>query len=523
MKKDLRLTSSFALVSIPVMALAVVLLVLIYRLVVINSLEEQVEQNNIIVAQTLSNVIWEQIDVLELMPENKKSLMLNDIYSDVIDQDIYRFLNGTPVLKVKFFNTMGKTIYSTEKKQIGVQKPRDYPGSIAAETGKPISSLSYRETFDSIDGVLKNINVVATYIPTYKKGNENVDGVVEVYTNVTEPLKKVDDSLFNFTVVLLLVFAFIYISLYTMVKRADKVIIKNKADLKKKIMEVEDMNEVLEDNANELAAARDVANHANLSKSQFLANMSHELRTPLNAILGYTEIIEEDIKKYADEEIDSDLKRVHQSGSHLLGLINSILDLSKIEAGQMELHLECFNISQLLEEVAGTLKPIINKNHNEIRLELDLEDVLMFGDMLKIRQILFNLISNSAKFTRNGVITLKSRLLNINGEAKIVFEVIDTGIGIEKEHLSKLFDPFEQVDTSTTREYGGTGLGLTITKRFCNMMEGEIEVDSKKDKGTKFIIYLPYVDGSVSCTGSDAKQQCGLNEEAKKACDHRQS
>jgi signal transduction histidine kinase len=158
-----------------------------------------------------------------------------------------------------------------------------------------------------------------------------------------------------------------------------------------------------------------------------------------------------------------------------------------------------------------------------MRLDLDLENVLMFGDMLKIRQILFNLISNSAKFTHNGVITLKSRLLTINGEAKIVFELHDTGIGINEEHLGKLFDPFEQVDTSTTREYGGTGLGLTITKRFCTMMEGEIEVDSKKGKGTKFIIYLPYVDGSASCSECVAKQECGLNEEAKEACGYRRA
>jgi signal transduction histidine kinase len=504
------------------MALAVVLLVFIYRLVVIDSLQQQVEQNNIIVAKTLSNVIWEQINVLELMPESKESLVLNDIYSAVIDQDIYKFLNGTPVLKVKFFNTKGKTIYSTDKKQIGIQKPANYPGSISAKTGKPISSLSFREKFESIDGVLHNIRVLATYIPTYKKNASNVDGVFEIYTDVTEPLKNIDNSLFNFTIVLLMVFAFVYGALYIMVRHADKVVLKNKDDLKNKIIEVEDMNTVLEGSGKELAAARDVANHANLSKSQFLANMSHELRTPLNAILGYTEIISEDVKKYSDEEVDSDLKKVHQAGSHLLDLINSILDLSKIEAGQMELHLECFNLSQLLQEITDTLKPIINKNHNLMKLDIELDNVLMFGDMLKIRQILFNLISNSAKFTNNGVITLKSRLLTINDEAKVVFEVHDSGVGIDEEHLSKLFDPFEQVDTSTTREYGGTGLGLTITKRFCTMMDGEIEVDSKKGKGTKFIVYLPYVDGSASCSGSEAKQECGLSEESKKACDFRQ-
>ena len=486
MKKSLRLTSFFTLVSIPVMVLAVVLLVFIYRLVVINSLQDQVELNNIIVAKTLSNVVWDQITVLETMPKTKESQMLNDIYSDVIDQDIYKYLHGTPVLKVKFFNPEGRTIYSSDKNQIGTQKPPDYPGSISAKTGKPLSSMSYRDRFDSIEGELQNIKVLATYIPTFEKNTQNVDGVFEIYTNVTEPLNNIDNSLFNFTIVLLVVFALVFCALYIMVQQADKVIIKNKGDLKKKIMEVENMNIVLEDNARELAIARDVANHANLSKSQFLANMSHELRTPLNAILGYTDIIKEDIEKYEDKLIEEDLSKIGQSGKHLLDLIDSILDLSKIEAGQMELHLECFDILQLLQEIKDTLMPIIHKNNNVMKLDVDFENVLMFGDMLKLRQVLFNLLSNSAKFTRNGLITLQSRLLTINEEAKIVFEVHDTGVGIEEEHLNKLFDPFVQADTSTTREYGGTGLGLTITKRFCTMMDGEIEVDSEKGKGTKF-------------------------------------
>jgi len=422
--------------------------------------------------------------------------MLNDIYADVIDKDIYKYLNGTPVLKVKFFNTEGRTIYSSDKDQIGVIKPADYPGSVAAKLGKPISSLSHRDRFDSIEGELSNVKVLATYIPTYEINTSKVDGVFEIYTNVTEPLNNIDNSLFKFTVVLLIIFALVFCALYIMVQHADKVILKNKGDLNKKITEVENMNIVLEDNARELAIARDVANHANLSKSQFLANMSHELRTPLNAILGYTDIIKEDIEKYEDKLIEEDLSKVGQSGEHLLELIDSILDLSKIEAGEMELHLESFDLLHLLQEVADSFRPIINKNHNTLKLDVDFKDVIIVGDMLKIRQILLNLISNSAKFTTNGVIALKSRLLTINEETKVFIEVRDTGIGIAEKHLTKLFDPFEQADTSTTRQFGGTGLGLTITKRFVTMMDGEIEVDSKQGSGTKFIVYLPYVDGS---------------------------
>ena len=505
MKKALRLTSFFTVVSIPILVLAVVLLVFMYRLVVINSLEKQVESSNITVANMLSNVIWEQIRVLELSPENKQSHMLNEIYADVIDQDIYRYLHDTPILKVKVFNIEGKTVYSTDKKEIGIIKPKNYTGRKVVNRKTPISSMSHRDTFSSIQGELSGIEVLATYIPKFSENNEEnsdpeyageVEGVFEIITDITEPLENLNNSLLNFTVILLFVFTFVFCALYVMVKYADKVIIKNKGVLKNKIAEVENMNVVLEDNAREIAIARDVANHANLSKSQFLANMSHELRTPLNAILGYTDIIKEDIGKYEDKLIEEDLSKVDQSGKHLLELIDSILDLSKIEAGEMELHLESFDLLQLLQEVTDSFKPIVNKNHNTLKLDVDFKDVIIVGDMLKTRQILLNLISNSAKFTTNGVIALKSRLLTINEETKVFIEVRDTGIGIAEKHLDKLFDPFEQADTSTTRQFGGTGLGLTITKRFVTMMDGEIEVDSKQGYGTKFIIYLPYVDGA---------------------------
>jgi hypothetical protein len=188
MKKELRLTSFFSLVTIPVMILAIVLLVVIYRLVVIESLQKQVEQNNVVVAKSLSNVIWEQIKVLELKPENKESWTLNNIYIDVITQDIYQYLRGTPVLKVKVYNQDGRTIYSTEKKQVGEMKPDNYPGTIAAKTGEPISSLLHRDNFYSINGEISDVNLLATYIPKFKKGTSEVEGVFEIYTDITDSL-----------------------------------------------------------------------------------------------------------------------------------------------------------------------------------------------------------------------------------------------------------------------------------------------------------------------------------------------
>ncbi|WP_455217693.1 sensor histidine kinase [Kaarinaea lacus] len=500
MKKDLHLTSFFSLVSIPILILAIILLVFIYRLVVHESLQRQVELNNITVTKSLSNSLWEQIKVLELSPQSREGWALNEIYVDVVNKDIYEYLNGTPVIKFKLYNVHGRTIYSTAKEEIGKDSLDDYLIKEVLSTRQPVSMRSHYEEFHSIGGRLTNVKVLATLIPKFETNElvpeylRKVEGVFEVFTDITQPMKKIEQSLYNFLVVLVFVFSFIYLALYIMVKHADSVISKNKEDLKNKIIEVENINEVLEDNTRELAIARDIANHANVAKSQFLANMSHELRTPLNAILGYSELVAEEIQQYKNEVIEKDLEKIHQAGAHLLELIDGILDLSKIEAGQMELHREAINISHLLEDIKDTVMPLVKKNNNDIKLDLDFDDVILFGDITKIRQILFNLISNAAKFTSNGTITLASRMLKVNNDRKIVFEVADTGIGIAPENIDKLFDPFEQEDISTTRKYGGTGLGLTITKRFCTMMEGEIEVDSEQGKGTKFIVYLPFIE-----------------------------
>ena len=475
------------------MVLAIVLLVVIYRLMVIESLHKQVEQNNVTVAKSLSNVIWEQIKVLELTPKSKESWTLNDIYIDVITQDIYQNLHGTPVLKVKVYNKDGRTIYSTEKEQVGKVKPENYPGKIAANTGEPISSTMHRDKFYSINGEISNINVLATYIPKFEESSGKVEGVFEIYTDITESLKNINNSLFNFTAVLLFVFTFVYFALHVMTKHADRIISKNKDDLKNKINEVEIMNTVLENNSRELSIASDVATHANNAKSEFLANMSHELRTPLNAILGYTELLTDTTEEYNNEELTDDLGKIHKASKHLLKLINSILDLSKIEAGQMKLHQENFDVLDLLQEVKDTVKPIIEINHNKLVLDTNFDNLIMYGDITKTRQILFNLISNSAKFTSDGIILLTSHCLLINGGRNIVFEISDNGIGMSPENMKKLFVPFDQGDSSTTRKYGGTGLGMSITKSFCEMMNGKITVESKENKGTKFTVSIPMV------------------------------
>lgn len=244
-----------------------------------------------------------------------------------------------------------------------------------------------------------------------------------------------------------------------------------------------------------LQKEKEAAEEANRAKSQFLANMSHELRTPLNAIIGYSEMLEEEAKEIGQNALAEDLQRIYASGKHLLGLINDILDLSKIEAGKMPLYLEKFEVNGLVQETINLIQPLIEKNQNRLSLRPMDGIYEMHSDMIKVRQILYNLLSNAAKFTSKGEITLEvsreAASAAMKDEDWITLRVSDTGIGLSDEQIQQLFKPFVQGDTSTTRKYGGTGLGLAITKHFCQMLGGDIHASGEPGKGATFTVKLP--------------------------------
>jgi PAS domain S-box-containing protein len=244
----------------------------------------------------------------------------------------------------------------------------------------------------------------------------------------------------------------------------------------------------------ELVRARDAAEQANRAKSTFLANMSHELRTPLNAIIGYSQMLQEDCEDDRTRILRPDLQRIERSGHSLLGIINDVLDLSKVEAGRMDLHLELFDVYDVLKDVESTVQPLANRRGNRLRIECPDEAREAYGDVSKFRQSLLNLVNNACKFTENGTVAISVSRTADSAAAQrrfVEIEVRDTGIGIDREHLCKLFQPFSQVDGSATRKYGGTGLGLAISRKFCQMMGGDITVESEVGQGSRFCMRLP--------------------------------
>lgn len=242
----------------------------------------------------------------------------------------------------------------------------------------------------------------------------------------------------------------------------------------------------------ELKSAYVAAESANRAKTAFLSTMSHELRTPLNAIIGYSELLLDDAKELGNEQMEADINTIKRSGKHLLDLVNDTLDISKIEAGKMELASTHIDVRELAQTVTEHVMPLMQKNGNAFEVVVgDDVDSQLYADPLRLKQILLNLLSNAAKFTETGKVTFTLHKINEQDKVMYRFEVKDSGIGMNKVELAKIFDEFEQADNSLSRRYQGSGLGLSISQKLCQLMGGNIEAQSTKGEGSTFTVTLP--------------------------------
>lgn len=468
--KSFSLLRYFSVISLVCIILSAIILGWFYRVVSINQLIQHGEDNNIVLAQTLANTIWPHFIPYSLAT-NK--LTFNEVRQHPETKKLRKFvinqISETPVLKIKIFNLTGMTLFSTEVEQIGVQKEANYQGSLSATSGEINSKLSRKKEFMAINQVVFDRQIISSYLPMRNPETNKTEGVFEVYYDVTKLFSGIKKKQIYLSIGVILVLSLLYGILYFVIRHADYIIRTQEEAL---------------------TLSRDDALKANEAKSYFLANMSHEIRTPLHAIIGYSELIHEELADNM-KAFAPDLMKIRDAGDHLLSLINTILDISKIEAGKMDVFIEPVDIKLNTTLLISTIEPLAKKNNN--KLFLDCPDSIgdMKTDLTMYRQIILNVCSNAAKFTQNGMINIQLSAKTFENKEWIIIRVIDDGVGMSPEQLTKVFDDFSQAEQSTTRNFGGTGLGLSITKRLCTLLGGDIFVESEIYKGSIFTVELP--------------------------------